>query len=986
MEFRILGPLEVRDASGVVPIPGRHHPKLLAMLLLDADHVVPLYRLVEALWDQDPPVTARRQAQNAMATLRRLLPGRIESVGEGYRLTLATDRLDASVFTTHVRAARRFTAAGRHAEAHERLSAALDLWRGPALAGMSGRLPESAAERWNEERLVAQEARMAAELAMGQPGRVVGEARRLLEAHPYRQGLAVMSMRALHQSGRTEEALAVYRGVRRRFAADLGIEPGRPLRDLHREILRQGPEPARPPVPVTAAPTVPIPAQLPQGGGFTGRADELAALDVSSADGTGPVVISGPGGVGKSALAVEWASRHLDRFPDGQLFVDLRGYDEAEPLTAQDALDRFLRALGHPPDAIPTDVQEAAALFRSRVSERRMLVLLDNAASVDQVRPLLPGGRGCRVLVTSRDRLAGLVALDDARAVSVPVMETRDSVDMLRRVVGDERVAAEPAAAARLAELCGHLPLALRIAAANLAGNRHRRLGDLVAELENSDRLAVLAIEGDLRAAVRANLDLSHRALTPDARDLFCRLGIVPGEDFSHPLVVAVSGRSEPEAGPLVARLLSGHLLEEYRPGRYRMHDLVRLYAADRADRELPPDRRAAVVDAVIDWHHERAYDPGAAEAHNMLRAAETLGDHPRLWRLVFAMRQVLNEGRSLARVRKATENGLANAERAGDRVGVFRMTSQLANVMRKEGDLESALRWGSRAVLLSRGIGPREEAAAKGNLGVYLSGAGRAAEAEKLLTEAVDLAAATGNVRSQLIFVNTLLQVCTMVGAFDKAYAYLADADAADLAEGGHFQARLRIYRGTLLTAQFRTDEALEVLAEAHAMAKAAGDGYLQGWCLAMQAESHRRAGRLDVARRLYREELRSGRSAERTTVEFESLCDLAEVEAAMGDYEQAAALMSEAAVSGPAPSESGRAQWDLIRAMIHNGHSRHRPALESATSALRRYRAMPWLIRQADALRVLAEAHDGLGDHEAAVRCRAEAEALETTPREPD
>ncbi|HET9139776.1 ATP-binding protein, partial [Actinophytocola sp.] len=400
---------------------------------------------------------------------------------------------------------------------------------------------------------------------------------------------------ALYRCGRATDALEVCRRTRQRLHDDLGIDAGPELDALEVAILRNDGS-LTPPVqsrPVPARrPTVP--AYLPAAvGGFTGRAAELRRLTESLSDAGAtalPVaVISGPAGVGKSALAVHCAHELADRYQDGQLHVNLRGYDLDEPMRPVEALGCFLRALGLPAARVPVDQDEAVLAYRSLLAGRRVLVLLDNAGTAEQVRPLLPGSPSCTVLVTSRNDLRGLCALDGAWPLRLDVLAPAESLALLGRMVGADRLGHEPDAAAELARLCDHLPLALRIASAHLVARPAQPIAEYTRELADGDRLGTLTIPEDPRASVETAFDLSYRTLAPRTRRLFRRLGLVPGPDFTPALAATLCGLPLREAVAELDRLTAAHLIREHAPGRFQFLDLLRRYAARRAVTEESP-------------------------------------------------------------------------------------------------------------------------------------------------------------------------------------------------------------------------------------------------------------------------------------------------------------------------------------------------------------------------------------------------------------
>ena len=366
-----------------------------------------------------------------------------------------------------------------------------------------------------------------------------------------------------------------------------------------------------PPARVVARPDRPVPAQLPGDVfGFTGRAEQMrvltALVDDHRAAGPGPMsiaVLTGPAGVGKTALTVHWAHQVTDRFPDGQLYANLRGFATSQPLRPLDVLAQFLGALGVPPDQIPVDAAEAANLYRSMLAGRRMLLLLDNARDAGQVRPLLPGEPACTVVVTSRSALTGLVARDGAQRIAVAALAPDESTELLTLLLGADRIGAEPTAVAELAGLCGGLPLALRIAAAHLTAKRHLRIAGYTGRLRAGDRLAALAVEEDEQAAVRVAFDQSYAALPGDQRRLFRLLSAVPGPDFTAALAAELVGLSPDRAGRLLDGLAEAHLLDEPRPDRYSFHDLLREYAGQLATTEETDTVLSAAANRVNDWY-----------------------------------------------------------------------------------------------------------------------------------------------------------------------------------------------------------------------------------------------------------------------------------------------------------------------------------------------------------------------------------------------
>ena len=581
MRFRVLGTVEASVDGAPVDLGSRKQRLVLAVLLLEAGRPVALDRLVDLLWPTAPPASARNTVQALVSRLRAVFRAaggpELVTEGAGYVLRAEPETVDAHRFTALVRRAR----AADDETAVALLAEALALWRGDALAGAaSAELADRLLAGLHEARWSALEDRIDAQLRLGRGRDVLAELTALVAAHPLRQRFVGQLMLALHREGRTDAALAAYRDLRTRLADDLGLDPAPELTRLQSAILAA--DPALDAVAVR-------PAQLPHDvRGFTGRAAELARLDEPAA-GPGPDirVLTGTAGVGKTALAVRWAHRVRDRFPDGQLYLDLRGFDpDHEPLTPAVAAAQLLRALGTDPRAIPPDPDGRTALWRSLLADRRVLVLLDNARDSAQVTPLLPPSG--TVLVTSRQRLGDLIARTGARPVPLTVLPAADSRQLLETVLGRSVVAAEAAAAGELARLCGHLPLALRLAAANLgdAGG----LADLARELADGDPLAGLSVDGAEESAVTTAFSVSYRALPAEHRLLFRRLALVPGQTFTAPVAAALAEVAEGRAGQQLKALAAAHLVERHLPGRYRFHDLLHSYATGRVRADDSPE------------------------------------------------------------------------------------------------------------------------------------------------------------------------------------------------------------------------------------------------------------------------------------------------------------------------------------------------------------------------------------------------------------
>ncbi|OLF14985.1 AfsR/SARP family transcriptional regulator [Actinophytocola xanthii] len=602
-EIALLGPWEFRASTGEVTIPAGRLRVLLASLVLSANQTVSVDVLAEQVWPERPPMRARGSMHTYVGRLRKLLgPGVIHTrPGGGYQLTIAPDRVDVHRFRSLLT---RAAQAPSPAEELASLNAALELWRGTPFADLySTWLDRDVAPRLVEEWLAATGRRLELELDVGcPPERLIAELRELTDQYPAQEALWALLVAALHRAGRRAEALEAYRRVRVVLREELGIEPGEALARLHREVLLDGHT-----APGKEAPVVPTcsagPRQLPHDiTRFTGRDEELAGLDSLLPDESAqaPTIISldGPAGVGKTALAVHWAHRRAHRYPDAQLYLNLRGYGPGDPVTPEAATETMLRALGVASELIPGDLDERSALLRSTLSGHRALILLDNARDADQVRPLLPGVGGL-VVVTSRNQLRGLSIQDGAHRVTVRRLPGADSVRLLAAAVGPDRVDEDPTAASVVVKQCDHLPLALVIVAER--AQRAGSLAEVVAALEDEQaRLDTLDAGED--NSLRAALAWSYRALGPGAAAMFRRLGLHPANDIGLDAAATLADVPVATAQAALDHLVAAHLVEQRQHRRYELHDLVRLYAAEIAEQECRTDRDTTIR-RVLDWY-----------------------------------------------------------------------------------------------------------------------------------------------------------------------------------------------------------------------------------------------------------------------------------------------------------------------------------------------------------------------------------------------
>jgi DNA-binding SARP family transcriptional activator/Tfp pilus assembly protein PilF len=639
VDFGLLGPLLVRDGARQVAVSAPRQRVLLATLLFSAGRVVSVDALAEMMWDGRPPAGARGALHSAIQRLRSTLgpsgPALIATRPPGYVLQLGDGGFDVREFA--VLAARGWAAvqAGAWAQAAGLLREALGLWRGEALADVPSQLLRAReVPPLEDQRLEVLGARIDADLRLGRHGEVVAELRQLVAAHPLREHFHAQLMLALYRAGRQGDALAAYLDVRQLLASELGVDPGPELRDLHQRILAADPGllPAGNGRPASgtaasggaeAAPERVVPRQLPLATRhFAGRAGPLEVLAGLAAETGGTSravvisVIEGTAGVGKTTLAVHFAHQVAHRFPDGQLYVNLRGFDPAaSPMLAGEAIRIFLEALGVPAAQIPASLDAQAGLYRSLLAGRQVLVLLDNAADIDQVRPLLPAGPGCLVLVTSRGQLTGLVATEGAYPLTLDLLTDAEARELLARRLGPERLAADPAPAGELIELCARLPLALSIAAARAAAQPGLPLASLAADLRDAGGRLDALDAGRGAANVRAVFSWSYRQLDATEARVFRLLGLHPGPDISAPAAASMAGLPLRQARAALADLARARLLTEQTPGRYSFHDLLRAYAAERARADDSEAEQRAAIHRMLDHYLYTAY-PAAILAH----------------------------------------------------------------------------------------------------------------------------------------------------------------------------------------------------------------------------------------------------------------------------------------------------------------------------------------------------------------------------------
>ncbi|MFJ3701364.1 MULTISPECIES: AfsR/SARP family transcriptional regulator [unclassified Streptomyces] len=624
LRFTVLGPVRVWRGGEALPSGSPQQRALLAALLLRYGRTATAAELIDALWGDEPPSQALATVRTYASRLRKTL-GQDTLVSEagGYAVRIPRETLDLTLAQDLASEAEKARGGGDRGQARALINKLLGLWDGEALASLPGPYAENQRAGLEEWRLQLTETRLDLDLEVGCHAEAVSELTALTAAQPLRERLRELLMVALYRSGRQAEALAVYADTRRLLAQELGVDPRPELSQLQQRILRADEELARPadePAPA-AVPVRPaqLPATVPD---FTGRASFVRELGDRLVTAEGSVMavsaLAGIGGVGKTTLAVHIAHRARPHFPDGQLYVDLQGAGAtaAEPETV---LGAFLRALGTADSAIPDSLDERAALYRSVLDGRRILVLLDNAHDAAQIRPLLPGTEGCAALVTSRVRMVGLAG---AHLVDLDVMSPEEALQLFTRIVGDERVRAEREAALDVVAACGFLPLAIRIAASRLAARRTWTVSVLAAKLADERRRLDELQAGDL--AVKATFELGYGQLEPAQARAFRLLGLADGPDVSLAAAAALLNLDPHTAEDLLESLVDTSLLESAAPGRYRYHDLVRLYARACAERdEQPPVERELALSRLLDF-----YLATAAGVYALERPGDRLADH----------------------------------------------------------------------------------------------------------------------------------------------------------------------------------------------------------------------------------------------------------------------------------------------------------------------------------------------------------------------
>ena len=911
MELRLLGEVELWADGQLLDVGAPRLQAVLAALAVDAGRPVAMETLIDRVWNDDPPLEVRNVLYSYLSRIRRLLnqaatlasgqPVRIERRHAGYVLDIDPELVDLHRFRNLVDRGHD-PQCGDDARAAT-LAEALALWRGLPLAGLPGEWAARVRDRWHQRRLDAVVLWAQLELRLSNPAAVLTALPDLAAEYPLAEPLEALLMRALHAAGRGAEALDRYTAIRQRLADELGADPGPELRAVHQDILR-GQRPA-----VVAPPTtVPAPAQLPPDTAvFTGRDTEIDHLDTLLADAeqaTAVVIsaVSGTAGVGKTALAVHWAHQVRDRFPDGQLYVNLRGFDPTgSPVTPAEAVRSFLEAFDVAPGSIPVSVEAQIGLYRSLLANRRVLAVLDNARDAEQVRPLLPGAPGCVALVTSRNRLTGLVA-DGAHPITLDLLALAEARELLARRVGTRRVAAEPRAVEEIVTRCARLPLALAIVAARAATHPHFGLTALAGELGQTRDLNPFT-GTDPATDVRSVFSWSYRQLRPEAARLFQLLGLHPGPDIGTHAAAGLAGLGPQRERTLLSELANAHLLFEHLPGRYTFHDLLRAYATEQAG-TLTAEQQQTARRRLVDHYLHTAFtadrllhphrppiqlDPPRPDSH-----PQPFADEPAAWAWFAAEHRCL-----LAIQQLAVRHGWHRA--------AWQLAWTLDTFHYRRGHRQEPLATWQAGVTAAEHDGDAATIIlAHRRLGHVCANVGRHADALHHIGHALTLAEETGDLTAQAHAHQALAWACGRQGADERALDHATSAlnlyrvlgepvwEAAALGAAGWYSARLGhheqadTYLRAALTLSHRSghregeadtldslgylshrtgrhDQALDYYQRALTLLRDLGDTFGEADILDRLGQTHAALGNHDRACEAWRQALRLYRSQHR-------------------------------------------------------------------------------------------------------------------------
>jgi DNA-binding SARP family transcriptional activator/tetratricopeptide (TPR) repeat protein len=894
VSVRLLGPLTVFRAGIAVPVRSAKQRTLLAVFGLRPNEVVGTADVIDALWGDRPPASCHGLVYTYVSRLRHALgmsatedDSGIVAHNGGYELRLSEDQLDVLRFRALTASARR---ADDQAEAARLYLAALECWRGRAAVENEARLadhPAVAALAQARTDVALRWAELA--LAAGHAEQVIELLEPLAHNDSLHEGLAARLVLALAASGRQASALTRYHEVRGRLSEELGVDPSEELRAALRTVLERGS--SRHP---RAGGGV-QPAQLPAAPALVGRAAEAALLDalLTPRDGLAFAAIDGAAGVGKTALALFWAHRVRDRFPDGQLYLNLRGYDDAPPADPSQAVHQLLRALGVPSADIPKQRAERSALLRSRLTGTRTLLLLDNARNAEQVRPLLPGSTGCLVLVTSRNQLRGLIVRDGATRVTVHPLDTGDSAQLLSVRAG---VRVEPTSA--LVRLCAGLPLALCLVADRAA--RHRITAtDLAAELtgEYSAIDALSTGDGDSSTSLRTVFDRSYRTLPPASAQLFRSLGLYPGHHFTAAAAASLAGTDPPTARTLLDTLTGLHLVEMHGPDRYDLHDLLRTYAAEIAERVVGPPQRRAALGRLLAHHVGAAATIGDAGAEteitNMIATGAACRElfPEQVCALAEALWQYLDIRGFHQEALALHEHAVTAAQSLADPVTLGGALINLGRVTWRLGDYDAAIDNNEWALSVIVDVDDGTVGALAHNLlAAIYTDQSRYADAERHNHGALVLARQVGDHAAERMALDAAGSLCWHRGRFEDALDHYRAAVELAVRTGNRLgHAGSLSNTGATLVAMNRHDEALRTLREALVLAESLGHRTMQANLLDTIGLVHQQLGNYEQAIPLHQRALTISRDIGDTHLLLETLNGLGEASRLAGHTDQA-------------------------------------------------------------------------------------------------
>ncbi|GIH10848.1 SARP family transcriptional regulator [Rhizocola hellebori] len=972
VQLLFLGPLEIWAADRQVAIgTGAKSLRVLAALAAQPQRTVSVELLVDAVWEDDPPPTARKQIQNAISAMRATPIGpALIARQSGYLLDVTRDQVDVSRFEDYLTEADRAVKAGDVPAVAETLQAGLRLWRGPAFAGIGGRHAEALAARLHEQRLSAVTQWAQATLELGRHGAVVEELTALAEQVPTREPLTGLLMLALYRSGRGAEAIICYHHTRQRLADELGIEPSQELRRLFEQILTSDPALAH----RTRRPSRNF---LPRDvAGFIGRAEELRHL-VRAAMREGAIVIQavdGMAGVGKTALAVHAAHQLAAQFPDGQLFVDLHGHgSHRDPLTSEEALEVLLRSVGVDEAQLPPDLDQKAGLWRSESAGRRLIVMLDNASTSAQVRPLLPGSAQCAVLITSRHRLVGL---DSVQVVSLDPLAPADAMAMFTRIVGAARTRSEADLVLEAVRRCGFLPLAIGIVAARMRARPSWTLGHLV------QRLADEALRPGLLATddygVTAAFSLSYRHLHHDQQHLYRLLGLHPGTEIDRYHAAALAGIPTGRAEQILEELCDAHLLTSPQAGHYRFHDLVREHARGTAAEESPA-QHAQAIQRLLDYYLHVS-EAAAAQISPWRRQIGPPAQHPPgEWPQLSSVDEAVawfeaEHANLLPLARWAAEHSHAQHG--------WQLPRNAGTYLLRCGHLTAGATALRAAVAAAEqpGSDPRARAACLANLSLILRALGDHQAALQCLQQSLDHARATQDREGETALLTSIADIQVRLCAYHEAVDI--SAQAIEFFRGQDNWVRessaLSLHIDALVRLG-RHGEAIQAAPHVFRLLEGRPSHRATGLLLARLASAYSQQGDQETAQDLLARAIEAARDTKDRISEADCLRRLARALHLTGQASQALKNATEALdILAESPDAVDIVETHNVLGVIHHSQGRHRQALAHYQQAASTAAKVGYRIGRAQALGGTAHTLDALGDTANARQHRQEALAI--------